>query len=156
MLAGLLGSEAGNRWLLQQAERLEPRLQLEFEGGRLWQGWAFSRILWHDQTLRVEVEQAQLNWSPGCLGGRRLCIDLLAAERVQIFTEPDDSEDEPRRDIDLPDIRLPLGIHLHEARLGRLELNGAPAMLQDVRSEERRVGKECRSGWLSYHEKKKL
>jgi len=140
MLAGLLGSEAGNRWLLQQAERLEPRLQLEFEGGRLWQGWAFSRILWHDQTLRVEVEQAQLNWSPGCLGGRRLCIDLLAAERVQIFTEPDDSEDEPRRDIDLPDIRLPLGIHLHEARLGRLELNGAPAMLQDVQLQAQASG----------------
>ena len=53
VLAGLLGSEAGNRWLLQQAERLEPRLQLEFEGGRLWQGWAFSRVLWHDQTHRA-------------------------------------------------------------------------------------------------------
>src|SRR5882724_13507755 len=30
-----------------------------------------------------------------------------------------------------------------------------PAKRQDRRSEERRVGKECRSRWSAYHEKKK-
>ena len=29
------------------------------------------------------------------------------------------------------------------------------AQLQDYRSEERRVGKECRSRWSPYHKKKK-
>src|SRR5690606_38944259 len=140
MLAGLLGSAAGNRWLLPRAERLEPRLPLEFAGGRPWQGWAFSRMLWHDQTLRVEVAQAQLNWSAGRLGRRRLCIALRAAPRAQAFTQPEGSEDEPRRNIGLPDIRLPVGIHLHEARLGRLELNGAPAMLQDVQLQAQASG----------------
>src|SRR5690349_4319680 len=41
-----------------------------------------------------------------------------------------------------------------------VDLGGAVAFLPgsqvDIRSEERRVGKECRSRWSRYHEKKKL
>src|SRR5438309_11878160 len=40
--------------------------------------------------------------------------------------------------------------HLHEAESAR-----APGVTVHDRSEERRVGKECRSRWWPYHEKKK-
>src|SRR2546422_11115196 len=33
----------------------------------------------------------------------------------------------------------------------RLQASGYPANLLDARSEERRVGKECRSRWSPYH-----
>src|SRR5438034_11019088 len=44
------------------------------------------------------------------------------------------------------------GRHVRELELHRLELPQRPA---ELRSEERRVGKECRSRWSTYHEKKK-
>src|SRR5258708_3856773 len=37
------------------------------------------------------------------------------------------------------------------ARLAHLEANPPPAVRVPVRSEERRVGKECRSRWSPYH-----
>src|SRR5687767_15468129 len=40
----------------------------------------------------------------------------------------------------------------HCAALDRVLHHGKPG---EVRSEERRVGKECRSRWSPYHEKKK-
>ena len=35
------------------------------------------------------------------------------------------------------------------------DLHKIASVKYDVRSEERRVGKECRSRWSPYHEKKK-
>ena len=34
---------------------------------------------------------------------------------------------------------------------GRVAVNGVRAQIGDKRSEERRVGKECRSRWSPYH-----
>src|SRR5439155_21479175 len=31
-----------------------------------------------------------------------------------------------------------------------------PTATKEIRSEERRVGKECRSGWSAYHERRKI
>src|SRR5438093_4226257 len=41
-----------------------------------------------------------------------------------------------------------------ESGIEGLTISAAPLHL-DVRSEERRVGKECRARWGAYHEKKK-
>src|SRR5205085_9804302 len=42
-----------------------------------------------------------------------------------------------------------------EAAFGDGPMRDGEAEIFVGRSEERRVGKECRSGWLRYHEKKK-
>src|SRR5690606_40117671 len=55
-------------------------------------------------------------------------------------------------------LRHLLVVHAHEAVVHPVvhELRAARALgLRDLRSEERRVGKECRSQWLSYDEKRK-
>src|SRR3712207_6016196 len=41
----------------------------------------------------------------------------------------------------------------HEAHISRITIvtTGTNAVIQQIRSEERRVGKECRSRWSPYH-----
>ena len=141
LLAGaLLSSETVNRWLMDKVSGFEPRLQLQLDEGQLWQGWRFSRIGWEDEGIQVNVENVVFDWSPGCLRGKRLCIDLLSAERISINTTPDDSPSEPRQDIQLPNVRLPLGVQLQEVHVGSVELNGEPALLSDIQLQAQASG----------------
>lgn len=132
LLAALLSNEAFNRWLMNKAPELEPRLQLDFTGGQLWQGWHFSSLRWSDTGIDVTVEDLQFAWSPGCLRGKRVCIDLLSAERLSILTREDDSPSEPRQDISLPSIQLPVGIQLQQLRIGSVWLDDQQALLSDI------------------------
>ncbi|WP_193076058.1 translocation/assembly module TamB domain-containing protein [Pseudomonas sp. FME51] len=132
LLAALLSNEGVNRWLMAKLPELEPRLQLEFSGGQLWRGWEFASIGWQDTGIDVSIENVEFFWSPDCLAGRRLCIDLLSAERISILTTPDGSPSEPRQDISLPNLHLPMGMQLQEARIGSLWLNDEQALLTDI------------------------
>ena len=132
LLAGLLSNEGVNRWLMNKAPELEPRLELDFTGGQLWQGWQFSRLRWTDTGIDVTVEDLELAWSPGCLRGKRVCIDVLSAERISVITSEDDSPSEPREDISLPAIQLPLGIQLQQLRIGSIWLDDEQALLSDI------------------------
>src|SRR2546422_11469333 len=65
------------------------------------------------------------------------------------------------REVDLPWLdgivrakrpqRLPVVLSRDEVRAVLRRLEGAPRMMAYLRSEERRVGKECRSRWSPYH-----
>src|SRR5256885_6746687 len=62
---------------------------------------------------------------------------------------------EQARDVALAEPRDPLGVEVRKRRAERVALAqdrdpGQPA-LERLRSEERRVGKECRSRWSPYH-----
>src|SRR5579859_1058267 len=46
--------------------------------------------------------------------------------------------------------RVGIGYEVFEFSM-RDEVEGVAAKIQEVRSEERRVGKECRSRWSAYH-----
>ena len=35
--------------------------------------------------------------------------------------------------------------------VSRIDVDGEYVLIRDIRSEERRVGKECRSRWSPYH-----
>lgn len=129
-----LSSEGTNRWLFSKLPGMEPRLELQFESGQLWRGWRFSQMVWRDSDSGMEltIDDLELSWSLGCLRGKRLCIDLLAAERIDVRTTPTDTPEEPRQDITLPDIHLPLGVRLQEARIGEIWLNSDEALLTDI------------------------
>src|SRR5688572_16444881 len=47
------------------------------------------------------------------------------------------------------------GLPFNLAKIDSRRASLFPFLTADLRSEERRVGKECRSRWLPYHEKKK-
>src|SRR5690606_31766781 len=63
-----------------------------------------------------------------------------SAEQIRIHTVEDDSPSEPRTDIQLPDIRLPLGLQLQQLQVGSLVLNGEPALLSDIQLQAQASG----------------
>lgn len=132
-LALLLSSERFNSWLFDRAMGFEPRLELVHERGHFWRGWDFEQIRWRDEDIEVVLEQVSLSWEPRCLRGRRLCIENLEAASLRLIIEP--AEDDPiaaRERIDLPDIRLPIGVQIDRLWLGALWLNDEAPLLTDV------------------------
>lgn len=137
---GLLSSETANRWLMEKVSTFEPRLQLELDSGYLWRGWQFSQVSWADEGMQLELDNLTFHWSPTCLRGKRLCIDLLSADTIRLTTTADDSPSEPREDIQLPSVRLPVGIQLSQLQIGSVELNGEPALLRDIQLQAQASG----------------
>ncbi|QLF91957.1 translocation/assembly module TamB [Pseudomonas sp. ABC1] len=118
-LASLLASEAGSRWLLGWV----PGLQVEGFEGRLGGRWQAQSLRWQQGEQQVQVDGPRFQWSPSCLLRLRLCIDELAADKVELVFPPstEPASDEP---FELPDIRLPVGIQLSRVDIGPVSLNG--------------------------------
>ncbi|WP_335616127.1 translocation/assembly module TamB domain-containing protein [Halopseudomonas sp.] len=131
LLLLLLASETVNEWLFAKAEALEPRLQLEYVSGDLWQGWQFAHIGWQDTALELQIEQLDFAWSPSCLFGMRLCIDRLHSQSITVVSQPVE-QSEPSEPFTLPDLQLPLGIELGDVRIDRISLDGENALLSDL------------------------
>ncbi|MBP2262727.1 translocation and assembly module TamB [Pseudomonas sp. BP8] len=119
-LALLLGTQAGSRWALG----LVPGLEVENFQGRLGGTWQASRVSWLDGASRVEVQAAQLAWSPLCLLRATLCIERLQAERVDMAFAPGEAAADSGP-LQLPALNLPLAIELGEVKLGQLRLDGS-------------------------------
>ncbi|MDR6712929.1 translocation and assembly module TamB [Pseudomonas hunanensis] len=119
-LALLLGTQAGSRWALG----LVPGLEVENFQGRLGGTWQASRVSWLDGASRVEVQAAQLAWSPLCLLRATLCIERLQAERVDMAFAPGEAATDSGP-LQLPALNLPLAIELGEVKLGQLRLDGS-------------------------------
>src|SRR2546422_2223090 len=86
------------------------------------------------------------------LGARRAAEGQTLGAELQVLTA------ELRAQADLVEARVPSAVARREERLReriRALLSEAPIdegrILSEVRSEERRVGKECRSRWSPYH-----
>lgn len=115
----VLGSSAGSRWLLQQV----PGLVVENFSGRLGGAWRADRMRWQQGDSRVEISAPALDWSPACLLRATLCIQRLAAERIDVHVPPDaETTDEP---LSPPELNLPLAVRVAEVHLGSLSLNDA-------------------------------
>src|SRR2546430_6860572 len=79
-------------------------------------------------------------------GVQTCALPILAAEERGVRHMPDRDEEpvhQMRRD--LAGLEVP---HVHARHLARLRVADG---VDDARSEERRVGKECRSRWSPYH-----
>jgi translocation and assembly module TamB len=131
LLALLLLSETVNRWVFEQVQGIEPRLELGLEGGHFWRGWDFDRIVWRDDGIEVIVDNIRFAWSPNCLIGARLCINELDIESIQVMTEPAQENNE-RAIISLPSISLPVGIQVDQLRIGSVRFNSPEPLFTDV------------------------
>src|SRR2546430_4250224 len=98
--------------------------------------WTCSFFQAEDGIRDLTVTGVQTCALPICLGleGERIAHDLLAELREDL--------------LERPPIRIHSLYHI-EGAAGHLE--GCNPGRGDLRSEERRVGKECRSRWSPYH-----
>lgn len=118
LLWGLLGTQAGSRWLLAQV----PGLQVDNFNGRLGGAWQADSLIWLDDQMRVELLQLDMTWSPSCLMRVTLCLDRLHLQQVAVtLPESGEASDEP---LSLPSLKLPLRLQLGDIHLGELRLDG--------------------------------
>lgn len=121
-LAGLIAlpaSEPGSRWLLGRV----PGLEVEDFRGRLFGSWSAAALRWQSGATRLVLERPRLALRPGCLIEGRLCLDELAAVRLQLDL-PAAAEEPPAAPLELPEIRLPLAVEIARLQLGSLEIDG--------------------------------
>ncbi|QXH33242.1 translocation/assembly module TamB domain-containing protein [Pseudomonas muyukensis] len=116
----LLGTDAGSRWLLGRV----PGLEVSDFSGRLGGQWQASQLRWVEGDNRVELQAAQMSWSPACLLRATLCIERLQAERIDMAFAPGEQQADSGP-LQLPTLRLPLAIELGEVKVGQMRLDGS-------------------------------
>jgi translocation and assembly module TamB len=119
-VASVLGTATGSRWALG----FVPGLTVENYQGRLGGQWSADRVLWQQDTSRVELSKVIFAWSPLCLTRMALCIEQLKADQVSLQFPPGTDEDSSGS-IELPDLDLPLAIELGDVQVGSLLFNGS-------------------------------
>lgn len=121
-LLGLLGSETGSRWLLEQGVGMQRVLALEVRGGTLLTGMELAEVRLHTRKADLYIRRALARWSllqllRGEVGIRQLHVDGL----VLTLTAP------PSRDpIRLPTLFLPIALDIKD-----LEIRNALIKKQD-------------------------
>ncbi|HLV77281.1 MAG TPA: translocation/assembly module TamB domain-containing protein [Marinobacter sp.] len=117
-------TDAGTAWTIDQI----PGLRTEADHGSLLGQWQADRLEWRGYGVQVRVQNPEVDWSPGCLFQKTICLDTLKASRVDVVVHPSESGDEPAdaTDIILPAIRLPVAVMVGDLSLGEFTYNGSP------------------------------
>ncbi|MDX1757597.1 MAG: translocation/assembly module TamB domain-containing protein [Marinobacter sp.] len=116
-----LRSDTGTRWVIEQI----PGLQVSGDQGTLLGQWQAQWLRWHGYGVELEVKEPLLDWSPSCLFEKRLCVDVLHAEAIDLTVQPGNG-DEDAADLTLPVVELPLALSLGDVDLGPMSFNGSP------------------------------
>lgn len=117
-----LRSETGTAWVIEQV----PGLEVQAGQGSLLGRWQATSLSWRVDGVDVQLQAPDVQWSPQCLLQKRLCVDHLRVQAIELNLQPSANEDDsPKPDIQLPDIGLPLGIRADQIRLGEFFVNGS-------------------------------
>jgi translocation and assembly module TamB len=115
-----LRSETGTAWVIEQV----PGLRTEAAEGSMLGQWQANGLVWQGYGVGVQVSEPEIDWSPSCLFELTVCLDTLKAASIAVTVqESPDQADQPRGDIQLPSVNLPLGVNIGEVRLGALTVN---------------------------------
>ncbi|ERS12663.1 hypothetical protein Q672_07435 [Marinobacter sp. EVN1] len=115
-----LRSETGTAWVIEQV----PGLRTEAAEGSMLGQWRADGLVWQGYGVGVQVSEPEIDWSPSCLFELTVCLDTLKAASIAVTVqESPDQADQPRGDIQLPSVNLPLGVNIREVRLGALTVN---------------------------------
>jgi len=118
-VAAVLGTTSGSRWVLGMV----PGVQVDQFEGNLGSTWQAQRLTWAQEDRRVEVSSPRMTWSPFCLLRMTLCIEELAAERIDLQFPPTPDDAKPSEPFSLPDVNLPLELQVERVEIGQLRLN---------------------------------
>ncbi|ERS89428.1 hypothetical protein Q667_01450 [Marinobacter sp. C1S70] len=115
-----LRSETGTAWVIEQV----PGLRTEAAEGSMLGQWRADGLVWQGYGVGVQVSEPEIDWSPSCLFELTVCLDTLKAASIAVTVQETPGQaDQPRGDIRLPSVNLPLGVNIREVRLGALTVN---------------------------------
>ncbi|MBP7537781.1 MAG: DUF490 domain-containing protein, partial [Ottowia sp.] len=124
------GSEGSLATALRWAGAQQPLVSDEVTGS-VRSGGKVRRLVWDKDGLRVEVHDAELQWTPAALLARTLQIDTLSARRI-VVDDQRPKGDEPAAGPP-ESFALPLHIQVKALRAGELQWAGPPPYtLSDV------------------------
>ncbi|MBE0485332.1 MAG: translocation/assembly module TamB [Marinobacter sp.] len=119
LILAALHTETGTAWTIDQI----PGLQTEADRGSLLGQWQAERLSWQGYGVGVVVDAPEVDWSPGCLFEKTLCLDTLKADRIAVTIQPSGTEEESAGDINLPRVSLPIAVVIGDIALGPLTVN---------------------------------
>lgn len=114
-----LRSETGTAWVIDQI----PGLQVEQASGSLLGQWQARSLTWQGYGVGLRLEKPVVDWSPTCLVNKQLCLESLLAESIDLTLQSSGDQQEPRGDISLPNVNLPLGLAIRDVDLGTFTVN---------------------------------
>lgn len=130
LAAFLALTRTGSHWLLGNAQRFVPELQLEGVDGALAHGLTLDKLRWRDAS--VDVEASGVKWqnefdlgTPVTLRVTDLRADKL---RVQVLDNAADAA-QADKPFELPAIVLPFNVDARSVSIGELEVDAGSAPL---------------------------
>ena len=136
LLALLLLTSTGNRWLWQIASSQLPPLQGELEGGSLLKGWQFRSLAWHpsdaDTDLTIDIQNLSLSISAERLLQGELLVETLAIGRINVVNHSpgDSSEQADHTRLHIPSFTMPLPVDIKQLSINELEYGQAETSLR--------------------------
>jgi len=117
---GLIASESGSRWILARV----PGLTLDNFNGRLGSAWRADRLTWEQPGQQVHLDNVDFAWSPSCLLRMTVCLDRMHVDSVALQFAPSAGAQGSNDPVQLPDLKLPIGLELGDIQIGRVQLDG--------------------------------
>lgn len=115
----VLRSDDGTRWVIDQVQGLT----VEQGRGSLVGVWQARRLHWQGFGVELTVQSPYLDWSPGCLLRKSVCVDQLLASRIDLTVQPGESEPKAQTAPSLPALDLPVNLELGNVELGAFRYN---------------------------------
>ncbi|MGV6818133.1 MAG: translocation/assembly module TamB domain-containing protein [Thiotrichales bacterium] len=117
--AWLLGTQSGLDQVMSLAKKSAPgKLSWQLAKGQLSRQLELRDLRYQQEDgLQLKIESAQLQWQARQLIGKRLRVDQLQVNGVEIHLPESKPAEKPSSPMELPDLRLPVSIDLHELDL---------------------------------------
>jgi autotransporter translocation and assembly factor TamB len=127
-VAGLLATTPGARALAAAVRVRLPGLALRVEGGSLARGLRLRDVAWTDGTNRIALASLETRWTFAVSPHPAFHLRRFRAQGLRVVRPPapPDAPARPwyealdpdlRSPVDLPDVRLPLDLYVHDAAL---------------------------------------
>lgn len=113
-----LRSEAGTAWVIEQV----PGLEVDAGQGSLLGVWQADSLRWQGYGVQLVLTTPHIDWSPGCLWRKTLCLDTLRVSNIELETQPGEATEESSA-ITLPTVILPVNLDIGDIDLGPFRLN---------------------------------
>ncbi|WP_417617592.1 translocation/assembly module TamB domain-containing protein [Oceanisphaera sp.] len=123
LVFSLLFTQVGNQWLWGIAKQQVAGLDGTMESGQLGRGWHFTELSYEQDSLAFSARDITLEWQLGKLLDRRLWLQQLVAEDIEV-TIKDFAEAKEEQPADpLGDFTPPLRIDLDDIRANNVKIS---------------------------------